>query len=79
MQALFAPQMWWLWAVLLGFVLFFPVRRLIWVMMVRRSIRLTGVEPEEDEKLRLRRRAGVTSFLLCYIFAILYTYNMFAS
>jgi len=77
MEHLFTPEYWLLWAALLGTALFFPVRRLIWMMSVNRAAKHAQGKIEEAEKLRLRRRAGVTAALLCFIFAVLYTYVLF--
>jgi len=66
----------WLWTLALGGCLYFPVRKLIWVMAVRRAERRHG--PMDDEKREtLRKRAYVTAALLCFIFAVLYTYTLF--
>ena len=73
MAELFSGDFWWLWALVLGALLFLPVRRLIWMMSANRAARRAG--PLDDEELaRLKRRAGVTAFLLCYFFAVLYAY-----
>ena len=68
----FAP----LWALLLALALFLPVRKLIFVLYVRRASR-AGAMPKQAELNRLRRRAGVTAGLLCFVFSILYTYSLF--
>jgi hypothetical protein len=36
-----------------------------------------GNDVDEAEQLRLKRRAGATSALLCFVFSILYTFNLF--
>lgn len=77
MEALFSQQFTPLWALALAVLLFFPVRRLIWVLYVRRAMRKGEVD--EAEQARLRRRAGVTSALLCFVFAVLYTSYLFQS
>jgi len=68
----FAP----LWALLLALALFLPVRKLIFVLYVRRATQPEAV-PSEPELSRLRRRAGVTAALLCFVFSFLYTYSLF--
>ena len=73
MTELFSGDFWWAWALVLGGLLFLPVRRLIWMMSANRAARRAGPVSEE-ELARLKRRAGVTAFLLCYIFAVLYAY-----
>ena len=72
-----------LWALALALALFFPVRQLIWVLYVRRAQRQAaqeereGQEVDEAEQARLKRRAGVTSGLLCFVFAFIYTAQLF--
>ena len=78
MDSILAPDFMWLWAAALGVALFFPVRRLIWMMSVNRAARKLG-SPDigEEERRRLRRRAGITAALACYVIALLYTWTMF--
>ena len=70
---MFALESRWLWSVALAVALFFPVRQLIWVLAVRREQRRTGGQvPDENVRRHLKGRAGVTSALLCLIFAAVY-------
>ena len=75
MEALFSRDYMLLWALGLGVALFYPVRQLIWVLYMRRAHRLG--EPDEAEGLRLKKRATVTAVLLCFVFAVLYTGQLF--
>ena len=75
MEALFTEAFMPLWALALALALFFPVRQLIWVIYVRRASRQGEVE--EEERARLKRRAGFTSALLSFVFAYLYTSHLF--
>ncbi len=77
MAALFAKEYALLWAMVLAAALFFPVRKLIWVLYVRRAMKKTGGEIDEAEQQRLKARAGMTSALVSFVFSILYTLNMF--
>lgn len=78
MPQLFSPEYRYVWMAVLALALFLPVRRLIWVMTVRRAIRKAGEENvDEAEQSRLKRRAGVTSALLCAVFAIFYVSAVF--
>ena len=77
MAELFTSQYFVLWVVLLAGLLFLPVRQLIWVVTVRRVERRTGEETDEAERLRLKRRAGVTAALLCFVFSALYVMSLF--
>jgi len=75
MEALFTRDYWLLWMVILAVALFFPVRKLIWVLYVRRAER--GGEVGEAERQRLLRRAGITAALICFLFSYLYTNQLF--
>jgi hypothetical protein len=75
MDALFTEAFMPLWALALALALFFPVRQFIWVLYVRRAMR--RIEVDEAERVRLKRRAGVTSGLLCFVFAYIYTSYLF--
>lgn len=79
MDALFSPQYQWLWTIALGVAMFFPVRQLIWVLSVRREEGKTGQPTEEAARTALKRRAGVTAALLCFVFSVLYVQVMFKS
>ncbi|NKB55622.1 MAG: hypothetical protein GKS00_04730 [Alphaproteobacteria bacterium] len=75
MADIFSAEYQYLWTAILAFALFLPVRRLIWVLMIRRAERTA--ETDEAERQRLLRRAGVTATLLCFVFAFLYTATLF--
>ena len=78
METLFTSQYSSLWAVLLAAALFIPVRQMIWVMTVRRAIRKSGGEKVDDaEQVRLKKRAGFTSALLCLLFSFAYVQVLF--
>ncbi len=77
METIVSPDYRWVWSAALGVVLFFPVRHLIWVMAVRRQQRRSGQLPDEETRDSMKSRAGVTSALLCLIFAAAYGGVMF--
>ena len=78
MEMLFASESRYLWGALLMAVLFFPVRQLIWVLTVRRAIRKGGeAKVDAAEQARLKKRAGMTSALLCFLFALAYVNVLF--
>lgn len=77
MEALFQPDAWPYWAVAMAIALFFPVRNLIWVQQVRRAERRLGGPADEAERGRLKRRAGITAGLICFVFAVLYARFLF--
>ena len=60
-----------IWIMLLSIALFFPVRQLIWVLYVRKKQK-TQQSVSEEEKIILKKRATLTSILLCIIFSYLY-------
>ena len=65
-----------LWIILLSFVLFFPVRQLIWVLYVRKKQKAQKTV-SEDEKKFLKKRATFTSILLCIVFSYIYVSQVF--
>jgi len=71
----FSADYQYLWATVLALALFLPVRRLIWILLVRRAER--RAEIDGAEKQRLRQRAAVTAVLLCFVFSFLYTATLF--
>ncbi len=75
MEALFSPDYAPLWGLVLALLLFLPVRHLIWVLYMRRASK--AAEIDEDESRRLRRRANVTSALLCFVFSMIYAHQLF--
>lgn len=77
MSDLFSPEYQLIWTVVLAVLLFFPVRKLIWVLSVRRlQAKNEGELPSEEEQLALKRRAGFTAALLSFIFSYFYTAAM---
>ena len=60
------------WVVALALALFFPVRSLIWALMVRRA--MSKAEIDEAERQRLRQRAGVTATLLVFVFSYFFVH-----
>ena len=65
-----------LWIMLLSTVLFFPVRKLIWVLYVRKKQK-TQQSVSEEEKIGLKKRATFTAILLCIIFSYIYVKQVF--
>ena len=66
-----------LWIVLLSTVLFFPVRKLIWVLYVRKKQK-SQKSISEDEKNSLKKRATFTAILLCIVFSYIYVKQVFS-
>ena len=76
MAALNSPDFLWLWALALAAALFYPVRQLIWIVQVRRAER--DGKSDEERRAALKRRATVTSILLCAVFSFFYTAHLFS-
>ena len=65
------------WIILLSTVLFFPVRKLIWVLYVRKKQK-TQQSVSEEEKKTLKKRATFTALLLCIVFSYIYVKQVFS-
>ena len=65
-----------LWIILLSTVLFFPVRKLIWVLYVRKKQK-TQQSVSEEERNSLKKRAAFTAILLCIVFSYIYVKQVF--
>ena len=65
-----------LWIILLSTGLFFPVRKLIWVLYVRKKQK-TQQSVSEEEKIGLKKRATFTAILLCIVFSYIYVKQVF--
>ncbi len=65
-----------IWVILLSTALFFPVRQLIWVLYVRKKQKSQQTVSEEERKV-LKKRATLTSILLCIVFSYLYVTQVF--
>ena len=65
-----------IWILLLSAVLFFPVRKLIWVLYVRKKQK-TQQSVSEEEKIGLKKRATFTAILLCVVFSYIYVKQVF--
>ena len=65
-----------LWIIFLSAALFFPVRKLIWVLYVRKKQK-TQQSVSEEEKKNLKKRATITAILLCIVFRYVYVKQVF--
>tara|TARA_B100001123_G_scaffold406140_1_gene497112 strand:+ start:205 stop:444 length:240 start_codon:yes stop_codon:yes gene_type:complete len=65
-----------IWVILLSAVLFFPVRKLIWVLYVRKKQKTQQTVSEEEKKI-LKKRATFTSILLSVVFSYIYVGQVF--
>ena len=65
-----------LWIIFLSVALFFPVRKLIWVLYVRKKQK-TQQSVSEEEKMGLKKRATFTAILLCIVFSYIYVKQVF--
>ena len=64
------------WVIILSVTLFFPIRKLVWVLYVRKKQK-TQKSVSEDEKKTLKQRATLTSVLLSIIFSYIYVNQVF--
>tara|TARA_B100000315_G_scaffold260691_1_gene324134 strand:+ start:8327 stop:8563 length:237 start_codon:yes stop_codon:yes gene_type:complete len=78
MAELFTAEFQWLWTIILALALFFPVRSLIWSLAVRRAIKKEGGITGE-QRINLKKRAAMTSILLCFVFSFFYTASLFSN
>ena len=65
-----------LWIILLSTVLFFPVRKLIWVLYVRKKQKIQKIVLDEEKK-SLKKRATFTAVFLCIVFSYIYVNQVF--
>ena len=65
-----------IWVAVLSIALFFPVRKLIWVLYVRKKQK-SQKTVSDDEKINLKKRATLTSVLLSIVFSYLYVSQVF--
>ncbi len=65
-----------IWVALLSTALFFPVRKLIWVLYVRKKQKSQQTVSDEEKKI-LKGRATFTSILLCIVFSYIYVIQVF--
>ena len=65
-----------LWTILLSIALFYPVRKLIWILYVRRKQKKQQ-NVSEDEKKFLKKRATFTSIFLSLVFSYVYVSQVF--
>ena len=65
-----------IWVVLLSTALFFPVRKLIWVLYVRKKQKIQKIVSDEEKK-NLKSRATFTSIFLSIVFSYIYVNQIF--
>jgi hypothetical protein len=65
------------WIIFLSIVLFFPVRKLIWVLYVRKKQK-TQQSVSEEEKKSLKKRATFTAILMSIVFSYIYVNQVFS-
>ena len=65
-----------IWIAVLSTALFFPVRKLIWVLYVRKKQK-SQKTVSDGEKESLKKRATLTSVLLSIVFSYLYVTQVF--
>ena len=65
-----------LWIIFLSVALFFPVRKLRWVLYDRKKQKAQQ-SVSEEEKNNLKKRATFTAILLCIVFSYIYVKQVF--
>ena len=65
-----------LWTIFLSIALFYPVRKLIWILYVRRKQKKQQ-SVSDAEKNILKRRATFTSIFLSIVFSYVYVSQVF--
>ena len=60
-----------IWTILLSITLFFPIRKLIWILYVRTKQKKQNLVSEEEKKI-LKKRATFTSIFLSIVFSYIY-------
>jgi hypothetical protein len=65
-----------LWVAVLSTALFFPVRKLIWVLYVRKMQKKQKNVSDMETK-SLKKKATFTSVLLCIVFSYIYVNQVF--
>ena len=65
-----------LWTILLSISLFYPIRKLIWILYIRRKQKKQQ-NVSEDEKKFLKKRATFTSIFLSIVFSYVYVSQVF--
>ena len=65
-----------LWTLILGIVLFFPVRQLLWVLYVRRKQKKEKLVSESEINI-LKKKATFTSIFLSLVFSYVYVNQVF--
>ena len=65
-----------IWVIVLSLALFFPTRKLIWILYVRKKQKIQKLVSEEEKKI-LKKKATFTSILLSIVFSYIYVTQVF--
>ena len=68
-----------IWTFLLTIALFFPIKKILYQLYMRKFFKdnLDKKDLDEDLKTKLNKRARFTSILLSFVFSYLYVQNVF--
>ncbi|MEL0242082.1 MAG: hypothetical protein VW911_02390 [Pelagibacteraceae bacterium] len=68
-----------IWTLLLTIALFFPIKKILYQLYMRKFFKdnLDKKDLDEDLKTKLNKRARFTSILLSFVFSYLYVQNVF--
>jgi hypothetical protein len=64
------------WALILSSALYLPIRKLIWVLHVRKKQKTQKFVSEEEKKI-LKKKAAFTSIFLSIVFSYIYVNQVF--
>jgi len=64
------------WTLILGVALFFPIKKLIWVLYVRRKQKKQKLVSKEEINI-LKKKATFTSIFLSLVFSYIYVNQVF--
>ena len=65
-----------LWVLILSSALYLPIRKLIWVLYVRKKQKTQKFVSEEEKKI-LKKKAAFTSIFLSIVFSYIYVNQVF--
>ena len=64
------------WVLILSSALYLPIRKLIWVLHVRKKQKMQKLVSEEEKKI-LKKKAAFTSIFLSIVFSYIYVNQVF--
>ena len=65
-----------IWTILLSLALFFPIRKLIWILYVRKKQKKQNLVSDEEKKF-LKKKSTFTAIFLSIVFSYIYVTQVF--